>query len=333
MDKNKTILVTGCAGLLGSHLSSHLLHNGYQVIGIDDLSGGYLDWVPQGADMHFVEMNLTDGARLMDLYDQFRPMATFHFAAYAAEGLSPFIRRFNYENNLVASAAVINACIAYDSKMIFSSSMAVYGDQDPPFREAMQISPVDPYGIAKAAVELDLAIAGQQHGLRWSVVRPHNVIGTRQNIWDKYRNVLGIFIRRVLAGEPILIFGDGSQMRAFSHIKFMLEPFANLIDNHDGRIFNIGSDRPTTVRHLAEMVASAARERGYPVTIQHEPARHEVLFAYSDHERAREELGYLDNTDLPGTVREVFDWALTEPERPVREMAYEITRDLYPSWR
>lgn len=329
----KKVVVTGCAGLIGSHLSRHLLDQGYAVIGVDDFSGGYEDWLPVDRNFSFRKLNLNDYNVVLRLFDEERPQATFHLAAYAAEGLSPFIRRFNYQNNILASASVINACIQYESKLIFASSMAVYGDQPPPFTEQTRILPSDPYGVAKAAIERDLIIAGEQHGLRWSVVRPHNVIGIRQNIWDRYRNVLGIFVRQSIQGQPLTIFGDGMQQRAFSHIKFLLKPLEILINDQDSEAFNLGSDLPVTVHQLASHVRSVASEFGISTSIKHEPQRHEPAFAFCNHEKAKRVLGFVDATDIADSVREVFGWALTEPSRPVTTLEYEIEKGLYPQWQ
>ena len=230
----KKVLITGVAGLLGSNFSRHLLKNGYSVIGIDDLSGGYIENIPN--ECTFYNFNLTNSEKVNEVFENEKPDYVYHFAAYAAEGLSPFIRNFNYTNNLLASVNIINACINNDTnKVIFTSSMAVYGEGSPPFTEAQLPNPEDPYGIAKYAVELDLQVAKKQFGLNYSIVRPHNVIGKYQNIWDKYRNVIGIWIRQSIAGEPLTIFGDGSQTRAFSDISFYNKPFEKLMTHQTSR--------------------------------------------------------------------------------------------------
>ena len=179
----KNVLITGCAGLIGSHLSTYLLDNGFSVVGIDDLSGGYEDWLPKHQNFRFHRQNLVHTGDLDNVFRDTRFDAVFHLAAYAAEGLSPFIRVHNYQNNVIASANVINKCIEHECKLIFTSSMAVYGDQATPFVETQPCKPVDPYGNAKTAVESDLKMASDQFGLRYSIIRPHNVIGTNQNIW------------------------------------------------------------------------------------------------------------------------------------------------------
>ena len=216
------IFVTGCAGLLGANYTRHLIQSGHQVIGIDDLSGGHKAFITKGENFEFVKLNLERRKKVEALFEQHKPQVLLHFAAYAAEGLSPFIRNYNYRNNLLCSANLINPCITYKTKMIFTSSMAVYGAQEPPFTEDKQPQPIDPYGMAKYAVECDLKMAEKQFGLRYNIVRPHNVLGIYQNIWDRYRNVIGIFIRKTLNGQPILVYGDGEQTRAFSDIRYYI---------------------------------------------------------------------------------------------------------------
>jgi UDP-glucose 4-epimerase len=205
------ILITGNAGLLGSHFSKHLLDKGHDVIGIDNLSGGYSDFIDQRMidSKKFYDIDLLDTKLLDKVFNENKPDYVYHFAAYAAEGLSPFIRNFNYTNNLLCSVNLINNCVKYSvKKIIFTSSMAVYGHGIPPFKEEQLPKPADPYGIAKYAVEMDLKQANEQFGLEYNIIRPHNVIGVQQNIWDKYRNVIGIWIRNTLANEPILIYGE-----------------------------------------------------------------------------------------------------------------------------
>ena len=213
------ILITGVAGLLGSRLADWVLENtDNEVIGVDDLSGGYIENVPSG--VKFFQKDLLDHESIDSIVRDNNINFIYHFAAYAAVGLSPFIRRFNYHNNVIASANLINAAIRNEvEKFIFASSMDVYGEQNPPFFETMKPSPTDPYGIAKYAVEMDLENAKRQFGLNYTIIRPHNVIGPRQNIWDKYRNVAGIWIRRAMIGEPLLVYGTGDQRRAFSDVK------------------------------------------------------------------------------------------------------------------
>lgn len=326
------VLITGAAGLLGANFSRHLLNKGYKVLGIDDLSGGYEDSVP--SEMTFYKQDLSNRKAVEEIFSSEKPDYVFHFAAYAAEGLSPFIRNYNYTNNILSSANVINACINNEiKKVVFTSSMAVYGVGNPPFTESQLPTPEDPYGIAKYAVEMDLKLAHEMFGLKYSIVRPHNVVGIYQNIWDRYRNVIGIWIRKALAGEPLTIFGDGTQIRAFSDIKFYMDPFEKLMTAHDGEIFNIGADKHYTINEAAEAVINVAKELGINATKIHLEPRNEVHTAYCDHTKAHKLLGFKDNTDLHETIMKMFKWAQEQPNRPMKNMDYEIEKNMYSFWK
>jgi len=326
------VLITGVAGLLGANFSRHLLSKGYKVVGIDDLSGGYEESVPR--DVTFYKQDLVNRKAIDGIFNKEKPDYVFHFAAYAAEGLSPFIRNYNYTNNVLASANVINACINNDvKKVIFTSSMAVYGIGDPPFTEEQLPTPEDPYGIAKYAVEMDLKLAHEMFGLKYSIVRPHNVVGLYQNIWDRYRNVIGIWIRKALNNEPLSIFGDGTQVRAFSDIKYYMEPFEKLMTSHDSEIFNIGANKYYTINEAADAVITVAKELGINATKVHLEKRNEVHTAYCDHTKAHKLLGFNDDTNLHDMIMKMFKWAQEQPERPMKTMEYEIEKNMYSFWK
>ncbi len=330
----KKILITGCAGLLGANLSRYLLNKNYTVVGVDNFFGGYKDFLPENENFYFYELDLLESEKVKSLFDLHEFDCVFHFAAYAAEGLSPFIRVFNYNNNVIASMSIINECILRDIKIIFTSSMAVYGNQETPFTESMNPMPVDPYGIAKYSIEQDLVSASNQFGLRYNIIRPHNVLGIYQNIWDKYRNVIGIFIRKAINGENLTIYGDGLQTRAFSDIKYYMEPFEKLINDFDNRTYNIGADKYYTIKEVAEEVQKIAEKYGHKVGIDFLEERHEVKHAHCDHERAKQELKFNDNTTLSELVETMFIWAMNQPNRDVKKFEYEIGGDkIYSYWR
>ncbi|MCC6447387.1 MAG: NAD-dependent epimerase/dehydratase family protein [Chitinophagaceae bacterium] len=332
----KKILITGVAGLLGSHLSKYLLDKGYDVVGIDDLSGGYFEFVDERIVKNgkFYQINLGNTRKLEEIFSEYKPDYVYHFAAYAAEGLSPFIRNFNYTNNLLCSVNIINECIKNDvKKIIFTSSMAVYGEGNPPFKEDQIPSPSDPYGIAKYSVEMDLKQAYEQFGLKYSIARPHNVIGVNQNIWDRYRNVIGIWIRQILNKEPIQIYGDGTQKRAFSDIKFYMQPFESMMLSDTCDTFNIGADHEYDLNTIANLMQKIGRELGYNPEIKHTEGRHEVKDAYCDHSKAKELLNFKDDTDIESTIREMFTWAEKQPKRKIKNMNYELHKNMYSFWK
>src|SRR5450759_2239010 len=233
------VLITGVAGFIGSHVADHCLRQGFDVVGVDDLSGGFLENVPQGVDFRLG--SVTDVAFVERLWLSQRYDYVFHLAAYAAEGLSHFIRRFNYETNLIGSINLINLSVLHEIRcFVFTSSIAVYGRNQLPMTEELTPQPEDPYGVSKYAVELDLRAARHQFGLDYVVFRPHNVYGAHQNIGDKYRNVIGIFMNQILQGKPLTIFGDGTQTRAFSYIDDVAPVIARSVSNPKayGEVFN-----------------------------------------------------------------------------------------------
>jgi UDP-glucose 4-epimerase len=324
-------LITGGAGFIGSHVARHCLALNHEVVVLDDLSGGFKSQVPEGA--HFVEGSITDAALVERLFNEHDFDYVYHLAAYAAEGLSHFIRRFNYTNNLVGSINLINAAVRYEVKcFVFTSSIAVYGVSQLPILESMPPQPEDPYGISKYAVELDLHSAHQMFGLNSIIFRPHNVYGEHQNIGDRYRNVIGIFMNQIMRGEPLTIFGDGTQTRAFSYIDDVAPHIARSVDCQAAynETFNVGADTPYTVKYLAEVVSRAF---GVEPQLKYEPARNEVLHAYSNHEKARRLLGAVTTVELEEGIRRMTAWARQVGARQSQPFEnIEITKHLPAAW-
>jgi len=330
---SKTILITGVAGLLGSRLADWIIKNKpeYYVVGIDNLEGGYIDNVD--SKVIFKKMDCTDSTKINNLFQQYRPEYVFHFAAYAAEGLSPFIRCFNYTNNLLATANIVNNCIRHDIKrLVFTSTMAVYGYGNPPFDESHQPTPIDPYGVAKFACEQDIQIAGEQHGLDWCIIRPHNVYGIKQNIWDKYRNVLGIWMYQHLNGKPMTIYGDGEQTRAFSYIDDCIEPLwkSAVDENTSKQIINLGGTTHHSINSANEILREVI---GGGEVVYLEP-RHEVKDAHPTWQKSVDILGYKDNTSLFDGLSEMWNWAKLQPNRKQFIWDnYELDKGIYSFWK
>jgi len=324
-------LVSGGCGFIGSHVVDCLIEAGHEVTVIDDLSGGFLDNVNPKANT--VYASICDEKTVDWLFNKEHFDYVFHLAAYAAEGLSHFIRRFNYQNNVIGSMNLINASIKQQVKcFVFTSSIAVYGAAQTPMREDMTPQPEDPYGIAKYAVELDLAAANRMFGLPYIIFRPHNVYGERQNIGDPYRNVVGIFMNKILQGEPLPIFGNGEQMRAFTHISDIAHIIANSAEDTicHNQVFNIGADVPFTVNELARLVAIAMGEHeGWP--IRYLPERKEVKVAYSSHEKSRMMFPVRHVSLVEGLDR-MADWVKQHGAKTGKPMQVEVARNLPESW-
>lgn len=337
---SKTILITGAAGMIGSNLVHHFLNNtDYQIIGLDDLSGGYSENLSlSNPKLQFHVGGVEDYKLTKAMFGAYKPDIVYHAAAYAAEGLSPFIRTFNYTNNLVGTANIVNNCIEHEVKrLVFFSSIAVYGHErtdsfglPDTFKEWHIPKPIDPYGIAKYACEMDIKVANQQHGLDYVIVRPFNVYGERQNIWDKYRNVLGIWMYNYLNDKPIQIYGDGEQQRSFTYVQDLMLPLHILgIQSHYSKeIYNIGSSIPYTLNELAKIFKTTVGD----CEIQYLPARHEVKKAVCSVEKFE---GMSPSfTTLQAGMSKMWDWVLQQPPRKPNEgPSYEITKGMYEHWK
>lgn len=325
-------LVTGGAGFIGAHVSEELQRRGHEVVVLDDLSGGFIDNLVDG--LAFVEGSINDAELVDSLFAQEQFDYVYHLAAYAAEGLSHFIKRFNYNNNLIGSVNLINAAVNHGVKcFVFTSSIAVYGTSPQlPMTEATPPHPEDPYGIAKLAVEQELKVSKEMFDLDYIIFRPHNVYGEKQNIGDKYRNVVGIFMNQLLQGQPMTIFGDGSQSRAFSYIGDMTPIMAEAVEIPAAynQIFNIGASQPHTINELATAVAQAM---GIKPNITHVPARNEVLHAYSSHEKVKQVFGERPLTSLDEGLARMAAWVRQHGARQSQEFGnVEVMKNFPKAW-
>ena len=327
----RKVLITGGAGFIGSHVVDECISRGMEVVVLDDLSGGFKENVNDKVEL--IEGSITDENLITRLFDKYSFTYVYHLAAYAAEGLSHFIKRFNYENNLMGSINLINASVNHNVEcFIFTSSIAVYGKNQLPMTEDLTPVPEDSYGIAKLAVEQELKASKEMFDLDYVIFRPHNVYGERQNIGDKYRNVIGIFMNRIMEGKPLPVFGDGKQTRAFTYIKDVAPIIAKspLVNKSYGEIFNIGADKPYTIINLVDVVSKAMEMKA---EIQYFPARNEVKHAYSKHDKLEEI--FLHNADysLEEGVERMVDWVKQcGPRKSKKFSNIEILKNLPPAW-
>lgn len=327
------VLVTGCGGLLGSNFCEYLLKtvDGIEIVGVDNLSGGYIENIPE--KVKFIKGDLTNKEDQKKIKEEFPLDYVFHFAAYAAEGLSPFIRQFNYTNNVLSTAFLINCGIEFGIKrFVFTSSMAVYGEGQVPFSESNRPEPIDPYGVAKYACEMDLHIASIQHSMEYCIIRPHNVYGKNQNIWDPYRNVLGIWMYKALNNEPFTIYGDGEQTRAFSYIEDVLPCLwkAAVDDRAKNQIINVGGIKEYSLNQAAEYIKEITGQK----EVVHLEPRHEVKHAWCGYEKSVELLDYTETTTFKDGLQKMWDWVKTCPTRERKYWTeYELEKDIYSYWK
>lgn len=328
------VVITGVAGFLGSHLADRFLKEGWEVVGVDNLLGGYLENVPDGImlseldlvrDLDFLE-EVTEGA---DLF--------IHAACTAYEGLSVFSPSLVVSNTTQATTnALVAAVNGKVKRFIYLSSMARYGAQQTPFQESYTPKPQDPYGIAKVASEELVKNICDTHNLEWVILVPHNIIGPRQKFDDPFRNVASIMTNRMLQGKQPIIYGDGTQQRCFSFIGDVVEPtfVACTQDVALSQVINIGPDEETiTINELAEKLAGIIGFDLDPIYTTGRPQ--EVKLATCSSDKARDLLGYETKTTLDQGLTELVEWI---KEQGAREFDYhlpiEIDSDKVPTtWR
>lgn len=308
------IFITGIAGFLGSHLADRMISLGHEVVGNDTFIGGYEDNVPAAATCYNVDCRDID--RMTEIIAG--SDVVIHTAATAHEGLSVFSPSFITKNIFEASVATISAAIQNKVKrFVFCSSMARYGNEQYPFKESQRPVPVDPYAVAKVAVEDILKILAPMNGMEYNIAIPHNIVGPRQRYDDPFRNVMSIMINRVLQGKSPIIYGDGSQMRCFSFVDdciFCLEKLA-LDPQIVNETFNIGPDEEfTTIKTLADAVISELGFAGEPIYMPDRPK--EVKYATCDSTKAREVLGYKTSVQFIDGLRSTIEYIKQRGAKP-----------------
>lgn len=308
-------LVTGAAGFIGSYVADALAERGIDVYGVDDLSGGYLRNV--NPSCHFIQGDLRDRATAAAIIEDIRPELIYHLAADATEGRSQFTPIECTQRNYTAYLHTLVPAIRSQAlrKVILVSSMSVYGKQQPPFDEEMPRAPEDIYAVAKTAMERATEILSEVHGFAYTIIRPYNVYGPRQNMQDPYRNVVGIFINSLLSGQPPHIYGDGEQRRAFGYVGDIAPAIVDAGFNAhcDGEIVNIGSESNCTINQLVEIILKIFFEgheipaHVLPVYLPDRPR--EVKEAFCSVEKARRFLGYEQRVRLHDGLRQMIAWA------------------------
>lgn len=295
------VLITGVAGFLGSNFARWILKNQphVDVIGVDDLSSGYKSNVPPNMAWKLCKISELSGG---DYYD-----TVFHFASFAAEVYSHECRRFTIDRVWGETAALLNTLQKNGcGKLVFTSSIAVYGALTAPFYEDDELLPNDPYGIAKLACEHDIRCSG----LPYVILRPHNIYGPYQNLWDTQRNVFGKWMRCALDGKQATIFGDGLQQRAFTYVDDIL-PLIWKSAELNGEAINIGASEPISILGAWHKFVDAT---GY-TKFQRQSERNEVQIAYSSNEKCQRLLGKIDETPLNIGLAKMWEWAKIQEKR------------------
>lgn len=328
----KAILVTGSAGFMGSWLHEELVKRGHYVVGLDSLLGGYKSNIKK--DWNFIKLDLRNFNKLKKIFEETKFDIIFHLAAYAAEGQSIFSPRLINDLNITPMNNLLVLSVNYDVKrFVFTSSMAVYGKQKPPFSEDMPRKPVDPYGIGKAYCENMLEVFSEVYGLEYVIIRPHNVYGPRQNIADPYRNVLGIWMNRILRNLPPIIYGDGKQTRAFSYIEDVTKALANagFYKKAKNEIINLGSDEVVTINKACKTLLEITNFNFKPIYEKERP--NEVKHAYCTIEKSVRLLDYENKHSLKEGLKKMWKWAKKiGAQKPTYKLPLEIVKNAPKVW-
>lgn len=329
----KKILVTGVAGFLGSHLADKLIELGHEVVGVDNMIGGYEDNIPRLIEFHKIDCcDYKKISKIMKGID-----VLYHCAATAHEGLSVFAPYEITKNNYLASISVFSAAVSSRVKrIIFCSSMARYGDLPTPFMEEMLPKPVDPYAISKVAAEDVLKNLCELNNIEWVIAVPHNIIGPRQKYDDPFRNVISIMLNRMMQGKPPIIYGDGNQKRCFSYIDDCIKCLIPMMDqkNLNKEIINIGPDEEfVTINKVAEICSNLTGFNSRPIYKKDRPR--EVKHALCSSNKARKFLNYKTETSLQKGIEKTYEYIKKRGVRPFDyNIELEIVNELTPdTWK
>tara|TARA_B100001013_G_scaffold71561_1_gene37829 strand:+ start:525 stop:1541 length:1017 start_codon:yes stop_codon:yes gene_type:complete len=330
MSVKKKILVTGVAGFLGSHLAERFFKLGHEVVGIDNMIGGYEDNIPN--KIKFYKFDCCDLKNIDFIMKNID--VVYHCAATAHEGLSVFSPIEITKNNYLASVTIITSAIKHDVKrIVYCSSMARYGQGKTPFHEEMETKPIDPYGISKVAVERVLINLCNLNKIQWVIAVPHNIIGPKQKYDDPFRNVVSIMLNRMLLGKPAIIFGDGNQKRCFSYIDDCIYCLEKMLDNKNvnSQIINIGPDEEfVTINKVAEICQNISGSNLKPIYKKVRPQ--EVKEATCSANKARKLLNYKTNTDLYIGIKKTYEYIKKRGSKPFdySKLNLEIVNSLTP---
>lgn len=314
------IMISGVGGLIGSWLARGFLKQGHRVVGVDNMSGGMWSNLPLQPNplFHFFKTDLSNYSDMEEIFASQRPEIVYHLAAIAREGASEFMPRLITATNIMASVTILELGIQYGMRrLIFTSSMSVYGKQEPPFSEKMPRMPVDPYGTNKAATEQIIEQMADTHGFEFVILRPHNCFGPGVSISDPYRGVVSIFMNRIMRREPIHIYGE-NHVRAFSYIEDCLLAIMRTADSKKaaGKIINIGGIAPTSIRDLAEAIIACFPEYPRPEVIQLPPRPHEVVKAWCTTDCSVKLLDYKELVGWKEGVTKTAAWAKSVGPQP-----------------
>lgn len=326
-------IVTGGAGFIGSYVVAELSKCGHEVVVIDDLSTGS-------------KYNLMDSDKLIPIsLEDIEPSifknvdVVFHLASFSGEAVSFFSPSVSFSRNIAAATNVLLNCVRCGvRRIVFTSSMAVYGNQlDAPFSEDDPCIPSDPYGLSKLTIEKLIEMYANNSNLEWSVLRLHNVYGPKINLSDPYRGVIGIFINRLLRGKQPIIYGDGNQLRAFTYVEDIVPCIVNAGFNKEcnKEVINLGSGKASSILDLVNILCKLMEYDIEPVFLP--PRIAEARNAFTTTKKSENILSFRDNISLYEGLVKTLEWAKKQEIKSFNygliDIELDINSKLPNSWK
>lgn len=304
----RRILITGGAGLIGSHIAEACIARGYEVAVIDNLwerGGGQRSYLHPAA--HFFQVDVTDEEALSCVFDEFQPHLVSHQAAQHDVFFSTQRPAFDARVNIVGLINVLQNCVRTGvHKIVFASSNAIYGCVDQlPLREETPALPVSPYGIAKLTCEHYLRYWQQEHELGYTILRYSNVYGPRQNP-DGEAGVIAIFGKCFLNYSSLRMDWDGEQSKDYVYVEDIAHANLLALSSGDNEVFCLGTEQPVSVRRIYETLAQLT---GVRPEIQYAPKRPgDVYLSYCDCSKAQRILGWQPHISFEEGVKETLNY-------------------------
>lgn len=304
------IVVTGASGLVGSNLVKKLVSLGHDVSCLDRVTG----------------CELGDEAAVDKLFTDIQPEVVYHLAAEAAEARGQTSPVDMTQQNIGIFVNVLKASInAKVARFLYTSSVAVYGEANVPYKEDGPTIPKDIYGINKLAAEQMLRVMAKVHGFSYTIFRPHNIYGPGQNMKDPYKNVVALFMRNLLEANPYVLYGEGKMRRAFSYVDDVIEVMVDALrPEYENLTLNVGSEKDISIKELSDMVQKTTGLKG---DVRMLPARpQEISMFLADHTRQKQLTAYQE-TPLEKGLEKTWEWVLSQPLQPIIQKRKEICSD------